>query len=155
MKKIMLFLVLILAPCMAVAQTYPFQDRNLSDDARLDNLISLMTLQEKIDHLSPFLPGVPRLAVKGTRTVEGLHGLALSGPANWAVKGKGEALDMPSLPLTVPVRAQLVSYLTGACWEAEYHADGVIENTGTPEELARAARAAVARLRAAHAAGKE
>jgi beta-glucosidase len=91
MKKTMLLLLLILAPCAAVTQTYPFQDGNLSDDARLDNLISLMTLQEKIDNLSPFLPGVPRLGVRGTRTTEGLHGLALSGPANWAVKGKGEA----------------------------------------------------------------
>ena len=91
MKKKILFLVLVLAPCIAGAQTHPFQDRNLPDDARLDNLISLMTLQEKIDHLSPFLPGVARLGLKGTRTVEGLHGLALSGPANWAVKGKGEA----------------------------------------------------------------
>ncbi len=91
MKKITLSLLLIVAPCTAVAQTYPFQDRNLPDNARLDNLISLMTLQEKIDNLSPFLPGVPRLGVRGTRTVEGLHGLALSGPANWAVKGKGEA----------------------------------------------------------------
>ncbi|MBA7565230.1 Beta-xylosidase [subsurface metagenome] len=54
-------------------------------------LISKMTLEEKIDHLSPFLRGVPRLDLKGTRIVEGLHGLALSGPANWAVKGKGEA----------------------------------------------------------------
>jgi beta-glucosidase len=69
----------------------PFQNVKLSDDARLDNLISLMTLEEKIDNLSPRPPGVSRLGVKGTRIVEGLHGLALSGPANWAVKGKGEA----------------------------------------------------------------
>ncbi len=91
MKKTALSLLLAFAPCMAAAQNYPFQDKSLSDDARLDNLISLMTIQEKIDHLFPFLPGVPRLGVKGTKTVEGLHGLALSGPANWAVKGKGEA----------------------------------------------------------------
>lgn len=50
-----------------------------------------MTLDEKIDNLSPRPAGVPRLGVRGTRIVEGLHGLALSGPANWAVKGKGEA----------------------------------------------------------------
>jgi beta-glucosidase len=75
----------------AGAQEYPFQDTKLTDDKRLDNLISLMTIEEKIDHLSPFLRGVPRLGVKGTHTSEGLHGLALSGPANWAVKGKGEA----------------------------------------------------------------
>ncbi|HEV8513661.1 MAG TPA: glycoside hydrolase family 3 N-terminal domain-containing protein, partial [Cyclobacteriaceae bacterium] len=70
-------------------QTYPFQNTKLSDDQRLDNLISLMTLDEKIDNLSPRLPGIERLGVKGTKISEGLHGLALSGPANWAVKGKG------------------------------------------------------------------
>ena len=73
------------------SQTYPFQNTELSDDERLDNLIFLMTLEEKIDHLAPFLRGIPRLSVKGTRIVEGLHGLAWSGPANWAVKGEGEA----------------------------------------------------------------
>ncbi len=71
-------------------QNYPFQDSNLKDDKRLDNLISLMTLDEKINCLSPTLT-IPRLGIKGTKIVEGLHGLALSGPANWAVKGKGEA----------------------------------------------------------------
>lgn len=72
-----------------LAQTYPFMNQKLSDDARIDNLLSLMTLEEKIDHFSPRLPGIPRLGVKGTKIGEGLHGLALSGPANWAVKGKG------------------------------------------------------------------
>ncbi len=75
----------------ASAETYPFQDTSLSDDERLDNLISLMTFEEKIQNLSPMLPGIPRLGVRGTRVVEGLHGLAWSGPANWAVKGEGEA----------------------------------------------------------------
>jgi len=70
-------------------QTYPFQNTKLTDDQRLDNLISLMTLDEKIDNLSPRVPGVERLGIKGTKISEGLHGLALSGPANWAVKGKG------------------------------------------------------------------
>jgi beta-glucosidase len=71
-----------------IAQEFPFQDVSLSDEERLDNLISLMSLEEKINHLSPFLRGIPRLDLKGTRTVEGLHGLAWSGPANWAVKGE-------------------------------------------------------------------
>ena len=66
------------APYAVSAQDYPFQNTKLSDDERLDNLISLMTLDEKINHLSPMLPGIPRLGVKGTRIVEGLHGLALS-----------------------------------------------------------------------------
>lgn len=92
MKK--LFLIAFCIVCcfpVVLSQTHPFQNTALSEDERLDNLISLMTREEKIAHLSPMLPGIPRLGVKGTRIVEGLHGLALSGPANWAVKGKGEA----------------------------------------------------------------
>jgi beta-glucosidase len=58
----------------------------MKEDARIRNLISLMTIDEKINCLSTRL-SVPRLGIKGTRTVEGLHGLAYSGPANWAVKG--------------------------------------------------------------------
>ena len=80
-----------LAFAWCAAQDYPFRDPSLSDEERLDNLISLMSLEEKMAHLSPRLRGIPRLGVKGTRTVEGLHGLALSGPANWAVKGEGAA----------------------------------------------------------------
>lgn len=92
MKKA-LFLILIITVILSCSQTqeYPFRDTELPDEQRLDNLISLMTLDEKIDHLSSRLPGIPRLGVEGTRFVEGLHGLALSGPANWAVKGEGEA----------------------------------------------------------------
>lgn len=85
---ILFFLLAIIFSYQAPAQTHPFLDTDLSDDVRLDNLISLMTLEEKVDHLSPFLRGIPRLGVKGTRIVEGLHGLAWSGPANWAVKGE-------------------------------------------------------------------
>lgn len=67
---------------------YSFQNPSLDEETRFDNLISLMTLEEKINCLST-RPSIPRLGVKGTRTVEGLHGLALSGPANWAVTGEG------------------------------------------------------------------
>ncbi len=92
MKKSLFIIICIVVCCpFLLAQTHPFQNTGLSDDERLDNLVSLMTPDEKIAHLSPMLPGIPRLEVKGTRIVEGLHGLALSGPANWAVKGKGEA----------------------------------------------------------------
>ncbi len=91
MRLFQLTIACILFSVSALAQEHPFQDISLSDDARLDNLISLMTLEEKLGNLSPRPKGVPRLGVQKTRIVEGLHGLALSGPANWAVKGKGEA----------------------------------------------------------------
>ncbi|MFO7851266.1 MAG: glycoside hydrolase family 3 C-terminal domain-containing protein [Bacteroidota bacterium] len=92
MKKA-LFLIFIIITALSCSQTeeYPFRNTDLPDEERLDNLISLMTMDEKIDHLSSRLPGISRLGVEGTRFVEGLHGLALSGPANWAVKGEGEA----------------------------------------------------------------
>ncbi|HKK74790.1 MAG TPA: glycoside hydrolase family 3 C-terminal domain-containing protein [Saprospiraceae bacterium] len=89
--SILLLLCLLSLPLSMSAQQYPFQNTRLSDEARLDNLISLMTLQEKIDNLSSRPPGVPRIGARGIRIIEGLHGLALSGPANWAVKGEGEA----------------------------------------------------------------
>jgi beta-glucosidase len=86
MKKLNLILFLIFIRLTVFCQSYPFQDKLLSEDARIKNLISLLTSDEKINLLSPRL-AVPRLGIQGTRTVEGLHGLAYSGPANWAVKG--------------------------------------------------------------------
>jgi beta-glucosidase len=86
MKKVFLIFILGLALLITHAQSYPFQNINLSEDKRIRNLISLMTLDEKINCLSTRL-SVPRLGINGTRTVEGLHGLAYSGPANWSVKG--------------------------------------------------------------------
>jgi beta-glucosidase len=80
----------------------------LDDEKRLDNLISMMTLDERINCLSPFLT-IPRLGIRGTRIVEGLHGLALSGPANWAVRGKGAA------PTTIFPQA----YGLGEMWDPE------------------------------------
>ncbi len=91
MKKFSLLLLFVAITGTTIAQPYPFQNISLSDDERLDNLISLMTLEEKIDNLSSRPAGAPRLGVQNTRIVEGLHGLAFSGPANWAVKGEGEA----------------------------------------------------------------
>jgi beta-glucosidase len=86
MRKVILIISLVFVYLLSHAQTYPFQKTELTEDERIRNLISLMTLDEKINCLSTRF-AIPRLGVKGTRTVEGLHGLAYSGPANWAVKG--------------------------------------------------------------------
>ncbi len=87
MKPITLFLMLCLLQLHMAAQPYPFRNPQLPGEERLDNLISLMNREEKIASLATRI-SLPRLGIKGTRTVEGLHGLAWSGPANWAVKGK-------------------------------------------------------------------
>jgi beta-glucosidase len=86
MKDLKFILFFICVSLNLTAQNYPFQDVKLSDDERIKNLISLMTLDEKITCLSTRI-AIPRLGVRGTHTIEGLHGLAYSGPANWAVKG--------------------------------------------------------------------
>jgi len=86
MKSTILFLMVAISGQILSAQDYPLRDTRLSEKERIDNLISLMTLDEKLNCLSTRI-SIPRLGVKGTRTVEGLHGLAYSGPANWAVKG--------------------------------------------------------------------
>ncbi len=61
---------------------YPFQDPNLDVEKRIDNIISLLTLDEKISCLGTN-PSVPRLGIKGTGHIEGLHGVALGGPGGW------------------------------------------------------------------------
>jgi beta-glucosidase len=86
MKKTVLFFSVMIVCRILSAQTYPFQDISLSEKERIDNLISLMTFDEKINCLSTRIT-IPRLGITGARTSEGLHGLAYSGPANWAVKG--------------------------------------------------------------------
>ncbi len=61
---------------------YPFQNPDLTVEQRVDNIVSLMTLDEKVACLGTN-PSVPRLGIKGTGHVEGLHGLALGGPGGW------------------------------------------------------------------------
>ena len=76
-------LLLTLIPVTSFPQyKYPFQNPDLPIDKRIDNIISLLTLDEKVACLSTN-PSVPRLGIKGTSHVEGLHGLAMGGPSNW------------------------------------------------------------------------
>jgi beta-glucosidase len=60
----------------------PFRNPDLPDQRRLADLVSRLTLEEKIANLGTN-PGVPRLGIASTRHVEGLHGLAYGGPSNW------------------------------------------------------------------------
>ena len=57
---------------------YPFQNPALSIDARVSNLLSQMTLDEKIAALGTS-SGVPRLGVPNAGSSEGLHGLVQRG----------------------------------------------------------------------------
>ena len=64
----------------AVAQqaTYPFNDPSLVAEKRIDDLLSRMTVDEKIDCLGT-RTGVPRLGVKSFGSSEGIHGVVQRG----------------------------------------------------------------------------
>ncbi|MGW0333350.1 glycoside hydrolase family 3 C-terminal domain-containing protein [Streptomyces sp. NPDC003011] len=62
--------------------TPPFRDPRLSFAKRIDDLLSRLTLDEKITFLHQFTPAVERLGVAAFRTgQEALHGVAWMGPA--------------------------------------------------------------------------
>ena len=74
-------LALLLAGCMSgLAQqpAYPFKDPTLSSGKRIDNLLSLMTVEEKVDCLGT-RTGVPRLGVPNIGSSEGIHGVVQRG----------------------------------------------------------------------------
>ncbi|HEY1498452.1 MAG TPA: glycoside hydrolase family 3 C-terminal domain-containing protein [Acidobacteriaceae bacterium] len=77
-KKTYLVLVCVLTmgivPAFAQQAKYPFNDPSLPGDKRIDNLLSLMTTQEKIDVLGT-RTGVPRLGVPNIGSSEGIHGV--------------------------------------------------------------------------------
>jgi beta-glucosidase len=64
------------------AQDYPFQDPTLDLDTRLDNLISLLTSDEKIGQMIFTASEIQRLGIPYyVWWNEALHGVARSGPA--------------------------------------------------------------------------
>jgi len=84
--KLILCTSLLLLTKAAIAQfKYPFQNPALPTEERITNLLSLMTLDEKVSCLSTN-PTIARLDVKGTGHVEGLHGLAMGLEGNWGRK---------------------------------------------------------------------
>lgn len=112
MKKYILYLLFLVTVTPILAQqnkqAYPFQNSKLPTEKRIDNLLSLMTLEEKVAVLGTN-PSVPRLGVVGTGHVEGLHGLALGGPAKWGGKDKE--------PITTTTFPQ--AYGLGETWDID------------------------------------
>jgi len=79
--KILLFILpVVLAPALAQNQ-YPFQNPALPPEARIDNLLSLMTLDEKLAAMGRSGVRVPRLGIKGTSLGEAISGVVLGGGA--------------------------------------------------------------------------
>jgi beta-glucosidase len=65
---------------MLSAQNYPFQDTKLSEEERLDNAVSLMTIEEKLGTLVG--QGVPRLGIANPGATEAIHGIVRGGDAD-------------------------------------------------------------------------
>ena len=66
----------------AQAQTYPFQNPKLSADKRADDLISRLTLDEKVSLMMHQSPAIERLGVPGFQWWnEALHGVGRNGKA--------------------------------------------------------------------------
>jgi beta-glucosidase len=78
----LLMMIVITANNLHAQNPYPFQNSKLDVEKRIDNIISLLTIDEKITCLGTN-PTITRLGIKGTGHIEGLHGVALGGPGNW------------------------------------------------------------------------
>jgi beta-glucosidase len=72
----------------------PFQNPDLPAEQRIDDLISRLTLAEKIDCMA-MQAAVPRLGVKGSRHIEGYHGVAQGGPSNWGRRNPTPTTQFP------------------------------------------------------------
>jgi beta-glucosidase len=71
-----------------------FQDPDRSAEKRIDDLLQRLTLDEKIECLGTN-PSVPRLGIRASGHVEGLHGLALGIPGGW---GRGQPITTTTFP---------------------------------------------------------
>src|ERR1017187_3679422 len=78
LSAILLLLVPGTATLFGQDQPYPFRDPNLPVEKRIDNILSLMTVDEKIACLGT-TTAVARLGVPNAGLTEGLHGLVRKG----------------------------------------------------------------------------
>jgi beta-glucosidase len=82
MKKNLVLLLLLVLPMLVNAQMLPFQNPSLSSDERARDLLSRMTLDEKISQMHDQSPAIPRLGMKPFQWWnEALHGVARAGMA--------------------------------------------------------------------------
>src|SRR5512139_2158985 len=105
----LLLAAVILAPARLSSQgaaDYPFRNPALGDEARITDLISRMTLAEKIECMG-IRASVPRLGVVGSPHIEGYHGVAQGGPSNWGQRNPTATTQFPQ------------AYGLGATWDPD------------------------------------
>jgi len=88
------------------ADDYPFRNPDLPDETRITDLISRLTLNEKVDCMGA-RAAVPRLGVVGSPHIEGYHGVAQGGPSNWGQRNPTPTTQFPQ------------AYGLGATWDPE------------------------------------
>ena len=102
---------------------YPFQNPSLSEEERVENLLSLMTLEEKIATFSGL--GVPRLGVPDPGRSEAIHGLVRGGNTDLEYFVRLSQLEMASMYPQQPKSDFVHStafpqgYGLGATWDRE------------------------------------
>ena len=107
---VLLLAAVILAPAHLASQggaaDHPFRNPALADEARITDLISRMTLAEKIDCMGS-RAAIPRLGVAGSPHIEGYHRVAQGGPSNWGQRNPTPTTQFPQ------------AYGLGATWDPE------------------------------------
>jgi beta-glucosidase len=87
----------VVAPSTAFAadpETLPFRNPDLPAEERITDLISRLTVDEKIDCMAG-RAAVPRLGVTGSPHIEGYHGVAQGGPSNWGQRNPTPTSQFP------------------------------------------------------------
>ena len=122
MKKALIVSALLAACYLLRAQTidYPFQDTSLPEEARLDNAVSLMTVDEKIGTLVG--QGVPRLGIENPGATEAIHGIVRGGDSE--LRNLGNAGQFGNWPGWTPPKyrnstAFPQAYGIGETWDRE------------------------------------
>ncbi|HET9571040.1 MAG TPA: glycoside hydrolase family 3 C-terminal domain-containing protein [Bacteroidales bacterium] len=89
MKKLFLLVCTFIPICVLAQNNDSFRNPKLEDEKRIDNLISQLTVDEKINCLSSGFE-IPRLGIRNSGNSEGLHGLSQGGP------GYGQKVRTPT-----------------------------------------------------------
>lgn len=102
---------------------YPFRNPNLSEEERLDNAVSLMTIEEKISTIVG--QGVPRLGIANPGSTEAIHGIVRGGDAELPNPGNAGQFAGMGAGFRMPTYSQKNStafpqaYGIGETWDRE------------------------------------
>ena len=126
------------------ADTYPFRDAGLAPDKRIANILSLMTVDEKIDALSTD-SGVKRLGIPSFGGTEGIHGVVRRGDQDFQKDripttqfpqppGMGASWDPALVKQAGAVQSTEARYITQS---KKYGHEPILMQWGPQSDLAR------------------